>query len=193
MSTKPTKHSHILMSLSSCHQEPPWQRQEGTSGGSPIESGKTGCTCSYVSLYVKHHTCSSESSISDLPWHADNKKAETELSPQDKKSQRTAIITGFISVAVGVSGSTAIPQKTMPEGGICCSTVQWSSCRTYCRDVCSSTAPASAAQCHALYITSINISIASYHRFTAGRLHGIKDQLQKAYQRALCHRWHIFC
>lgn len=142
------------MSLSSCHQEPPWQRQEGTSGGSPVESGKTGCTCSYVSLYVKHYTCSSESSISDLPWHAANKKAEPELSPQDKKGQRTAIITGFISVAFGVSGSTAIPQKTMPEGGICCSTVQWSSCCTYCRDIFSSTATASAAQCRALYTTA---------------------------------------
>ncbi|KAL0055314.1 hypothetical protein WJX82_010552 [Trebouxia sp. C0006] len=52
-------------------KEPPWQRQEGVSGGSPIES--------------------------------DNKKAEPELSPQDKKGQRTAIITGFISVAFGVA------------------------------------------------------------------------------------------
>ncbi|KAA6427319.1 MAG: hypothetical protein FRX49_01984 [Trebouxia sp. A1-2] len=33
----------------------------------------------------------------------DNKKAEPELSPQDKKGQRTAIITGFISVAFGVA------------------------------------------------------------------------------------------
>ncbi|DBA97110.1 hypothetical protein WJX77_008048 [Trebouxia sp. C0004] len=52
-------------------KEPPWQRQEGVSGGSPIES--------------------------------DNKKVEPELSPQDKKGQRTAIITGFISVAFGVA------------------------------------------------------------------------------------------
>lgn len=52
-------------------KEPPWQRQDGVSGGSPVES--------------------------------DNKKAEPELSPQDKKGQRTAIITGFISVAFGVA------------------------------------------------------------------------------------------
>jgi len=36
--------------------------------------------------------CSSEGSFSNLSWHADNKKAEPELSPQDKKGQRTAII-----------------------------------------------------------------------------------------------------
>jgi len=61
--------------------------------------------------------CSSEGSISDLSRHADNKKAEPELSPQDKKGQRTAIITGFISVAFGVSVNS---YGTMTAGAICC-------------------------------------------------------------------------
>ena len=134
MSTKPTKHSHIFTLLSTCHQEPPWQRQEGTSGGSPIESGKTALYVVKASL-SNSCACSSEGSFSKLSWHADNKKAEPELSPQDKKGQRTAVITGFISVAFGVSVTTAMAPTTMPEGAICCSTVQWSPCCTYCCNV----------------------------------------------------------
>ena len=38
-----TKNCHVVTLLSSCQQEPPWQRQEGVSGGSPVESGKTRC------------------------------------------------------------------------------------------------------------------------------------------------------
>ncbi len=38
-----TKNCHVVTLLSSCQQEPPWQRQEGVSGGSPIESGKKRC------------------------------------------------------------------------------------------------------------------------------------------------------
>ena len=179
MSTKPTKHSHIFTLLSTCHQEPPWQRQEGTSGGSPIESGKT-------SLYVVKASlsntcaCSSEGSFSNLSWHADNKKAEPELSPQDKKGQRTAVITGFISVAFGVSITTAMAPTTMPEGAICCSTVHWSPCCTYCRNVCSSTGPGLCCTAPCVLHHSKNISIASHHRFTAGRLHGTEDRLQGA-------------
>jgi len=118
-----------------------------------------------------------EGSISDLPWHADNKKAEPELSPQDKKGQRTAIITGFISVAFGVSVNSY--STTRPAGAICCSTVQWSSCGTYCRRI-SQPCPCLCCTVPCLLYHSMNINNASYYGITAGRLHSTEDLLQAA-------------
>jgi len=171
-----TKNCQVVTLLPSCQQEPPWQRQEGVSGGSPIESGKTRCMWSKLVCPPLVNALLKAAPL--ICWHADNKKAEPELSPQDKKGQRTAIITGFISVAFGVSVNSY--GTTMPAGAICCS---------YCRDICSNPAPVSAAQYHIE-----NINIASHQGFTVRGLHGTHkvDCRQHSDVLVLCHRWRIF-
>ena len=50
-----------------------------------------------------------------LYMFSERKKQEPELTPQDKKGRRTAIITGFISIGFGVSHKhlTYVPCKLL--------------------------------------------------------------------------------
>ncbi len=138
------------------------------------------------------HLCMWSKLVCQIPVHALLKAAfltclgmQTTRRPSQnchRKIRKASALqsSGFISVAFGVSITTAMAPTTMPEGAICCSTVHWSPCCTYCRNVCSSTGPGLCCTAPCVLHHSKNISIASHHRFTAGRLHGTEDRLQGA-------------